>query len=72
MDLSQIKSVVTLYSDKDVNKYLASGWELVVVHQWSNYGDSGSQFILGWTKTDEPVHPNLSPDYGDEEIIPDF
>ena len=62
MDLSSIKQVVTLESDKEVNRYLEAGWTLLSVYTTA-YDSIGPgvnnltpHFVLGWADG-EPQYP---------------
>jgi hypothetical protein len=48
LDYSNIKKVISLYSEDDVNEKLENGWVLLGVNAESDKTSSTTKYVLGW------------------------
>lgn len=52
MDYTNIKKVISLYSEDDVNEKLENGWVLLGVNAESNKTSSTTKYVLGWNHSE--------------------
>lgn len=67
MDYSNIKKVISLYSEDDVNEKLENGWVLLGVNAESDKTSSTTKYVLGWKHSEseeEYISKKNEYDYG--------
>lgn len=68
MDYEDVKITKELGSTTELNKYLDSGWMLILSYVRHLSDTQQPRFIVGWKSENEPVYPELLDEWERHEI----
>ncbi len=68
MKIEDTKVTAEVSSSRDLNKYLAAGWKLILTYVKHQSDTQQPRFVVGWQSENEPIIPELLDEWELHEI----